>query len=110
MSKNFKDDIIATLDSDEKIEAVVIGEYGWGGYGSEDRQLPEQKQNIILSLEEASNMLDYTYDTGYGAPQCNAVYVWTTENILIVSQYDGSTSIHKIPRNPVECKPKMPGG
>jgi len=55
------------LEPDEVIEAVVIGEFGWGygwgnlGYGEEHcpKQIPWEKRGIPLSWDEAKEMLDY---------------------------------------------------
>lgn len=108
---NFLQDIEDTLEEGEIIESGVIGEMGWGDYNSEKvpnyDKIPKGK---TLSWDEMRKWLYYDYSTGYGAPECNAVYIWTNHRILFVVQYDGSTSIHGIPRNPVDCIPEMPGG
>lgn len=102
----------------EAVESVVIGPFGWGnsmdandGYGEEDvqRGTPVQR-GIPLTWEVARPMLDYAYGTDYGAPECDAIYAYTTERVLFVWQYDGATGIGSIPRNPQPCKPEMPGG
>jgi hypothetical protein len=95
----------------EKIEGVVIGEMGWGDYGKEDvpnyDNIPKGK---VLSWKEAQKFLDYEFHDGYGAPGCNSIYVWTSSYVLFIVQYDGSTEIEKIPRNPIDIMPYMPGG
>lgn len=107
---NFKQDILEEA-GDEKIEAIVIGKMGWGDYGK-DRvpNYDQMKKNEILSWEEAAPFLDYSYSTGYGAPECNAIVAWTSTRVIYVSQYDGSTSIESVPRNPTAHEPRMPGG
>ena len=107
----FKNDIIEAAEG-EAIEAVVIGEMGWGGdYGSEKiTDYEKQPRGVVLSWADAAPILDYEYNTGYGSPECNAVYVWTTERVLFVTQYDGSTCISSVPRHPVNVVPEMPGG
>lgn len=95
----------------EPIEAVVLGEMGWGDYGSE--QVPTyatQKRGVILSWDEAAPMIDYTFDSGYGAPGCNALWAWTASRVIFVSTYDGSTNPSWVPRNPTAGEPDMPGG
>ena len=95
----------------EEIEAVVIGEMGWGSYGSD--RIPNYDaipKNTVLSWDEARKHLDYDFDAGFGAPGCQAVYVWTDTWVLFISQYDGATNIHSIPRNPTDIMPTMPGG
>ena len=95
----------------EPIEAVVIGELGWGDYGADDvPNYAEQPRNKLLTWEEGAPWLDYEFDRGYGAPRCNAVYAWTASRVIFISTYDGSTSPCSVPRNPVATKPDMFGG
>ena len=95
----------------EPIEGVVIGEMGWGDYGSERvSQYEEHPRGKVLSWEEAKMYLDYVFAAGYGAPGCEAVYAWTPSWVIAVSQHDGSTCPFRVPRNPVDCVPIMPGG
>lgn len=94
-----------------QIQAVVIGEMGWGKYKSD--LVPtwkKQERGKVLSWDEARPLLDYEFDDGCGAPGCNAVYVWTPNTIFFVSQYDGSTKLAAVPRHPIDCTPTMPGG
>ena len=95
----------------EPIEAVVIGEMGWGTFHSE--HVPDydiQPKGVVLSWDEAKLWLDYDFNSGFGAPDCNAIFAWTPSRVMAISQYDGATGIFSIPRNPVPCKPFMPGG
>ena len=95
----------------EEVESVVFGEMGWGDYKSDEvpnyETCPKGKR---LSLEEASPWLDYEFNSGYGAPGCQAIYVWTKSFVFFVSQYDGATGPNIIPRHPVDVMPDMPGG
>ncbi len=95
----------------ERIIGVAIGEMGWGDYGSDAvPRYQVQKRGIVLSWDEAKPLLDYEFDSGHGAPGCNAIYVWTETQILFISQYDGATNINSIPRNPMDVMPEMAGG
>lgn len=92
---------INELVDDYEIEAVVIGEPEWeAGRG------PEQARDIVLSWEEAKPMLDYEFAES-GGPDCNPVYVWTKTQILYVAEYDGSTKLTSVPRNPISCTPEF---
>jgi len=107
---NFKEEILEEV-AGEEIVGVVIGEMGWGDFNKKNVPLYDsQPKGKVLSWEKAAPFLDYPHDPGYGAPECNSVYVWTETRVLYVVQYDGSTSIHSIPRNPVDIMPEMPGG
>jgi hypothetical protein len=106
---NFKNDILEEAGN-EPVEAIVIGEMGWCGYNSEGKPTWSKVLGKIITWKEAEPYLDYEYDPGYGAPDCQAITAWTKTRVLFVSQYDGSTSIESVYRNPTEHNPNMPGG
>ncbi len=96
---------------DELVEAVVIGEMGWGTYNSENvPNYAKQPRGKVLSWDQAVKWLSYRFDAGYGSPECNAITAWTSTKVMFVVQYDGSTSLHSVPRHPVDHMPEMPGG
>lgn len=104
---NFKNDLLEAADG-EPIEAIVFGEGGWGDYNME--KWGDYPVGSVLTWADALPVVDREYHTGYGAPECPSTYAWTASRVLYVVQYDGSTSISSIPRNPTDCKPEMPGG
>lgn len=113
----FAEDIERAAGGAERIEAVVIGPFVWSSiddddpYGQrDDQKISHDKLGRVLSWHEARPLLDYDYDDGFGVPDCHAVYVWTTDEVLWVTQYDGATTIDSAPRNPRDCIPSMPGG
>lgn len=89
----------------EEILAVVIGDRGW--IDSENSGMPKGK---LLTWQEAAPWLDYTFNDGFGCPNCHAVYAWTINYIVAIYQYDGSTGWYTIPRNPTAVMPEMVGG
>jgi len=102
---------IKDIAGDEQIEGVVIGELGWGDYGAEDvPNYAEQPRGKLLSWDDAKKWIDYDFSSGYGHPECNAIYVWTESRIIFVGQYDGATFPIWLPRNPIDIMPDMPGG
>lgn len=105
----FWDDLVSACPEGETIEKVVIGRFGW--YGDNPRvESTKDVQGKVLSADEAKPLLSYNYYRGYGSPDCHAVYCWTKNRVIFVSQYDGATSVCSVPRFPVECEPDMPGG
>ena len=100
---------IEELIEGAKIEAVVIGAFGWG-YSGDEHRVPEDLTGVVLAWETARPLLDYDYDSGYGSPNCHAVAIYTADHVFMVSQYDGSTNFFKVERNPVPHMPEMPGG
>lgn len=56
----------------------MIGEIGWENHGSENvHDYDKQPKGKVIPWEEAKEWLDYNFDDGFGAPNCNAIYVWT---------------------------------
>jgi hypothetical protein len=105
----FAEDILKEA-AGEKITGVVIGEMGWPNWGEEGKPKWDHVKNKLITWKEAFPLLNYEYDTGYGSPHCQAIYAWTKTRVIYVAQYDGSTTIHSIYRNPVNCLPEMHGG
>lgn len=97
---------VENATKDEKILGCVIGEHG-SYWKHKNKLLIEGK---LISWEQAKHYLDYEFDDSYGSPGCHAIYVWTENYILFISNYDGSTNYNMIPRNPIDCNPFMPGG
>jgi len=65
----------------------------------------------VLTLEQAKPyMKGWSFNNGYGAPECYAVRIWTNLRVFWVTQYDGATQLNNTLRNPVDCVPDMPGG
>uniref|UniRef100_A0A6H1ZP89 Uncharacterized protein n=1 Tax=viral metagenome TaxID=1070528 RepID=A0A6H1ZP89_9ZZZZ len=113
MIENFMDDILEAAQG-ERIEAIVIGPYGgydeWSILEEYDERIPLEYRDTLIDWTIAKNFLDYEYSTGYGGAECHAIYAWTPTRVLFVVQYDGSTKIKSISRNPVGGTPEIPGG
>ena len=105
---NFLEDIQRTIRGDcdcEPIESVVIANR-MGYYNDEDsRTVPKEFIGKPVCFGDVRDYFDYEYDTGYGGADCNAIYLYTRNFIVFVSEYDGATSVDCIPRNPTECTP-----
>ena len=85
----------------ESIEAVVI--FGASDYDSRYIKNYEYQKPIHgkpISWEIAKPLLDYDFDNGYGAQECNDIYIWTKDYVFYIKEYDGSTCLDWIPRNP----------
>ena len=103
---------------DEVIQGIVIGAFGWGeisdepgeAYAEEGRSVPLGMRGCVLPWEQARPLLDYSYSTGFGAPQCHAVTAWTATKAIFVGTYDGSTYVASVPRHPEAHEPYMVGG
>jgi hypothetical protein len=110
--KNAYDELLAEMQPDEKVEFIVFGSWGWEGFSEpEPNPVPLEMREKVLTLEEAKPYMEsWSFKNSLGCPECYAVYIWTNKRIFWVTQYDGSTSLCNAPRNPVSCKPEIPGG
>ena len=97
------------LEPGEKVEAIVFGEWGYGGYNEPDPlPVPVEMVGKLLSAEEAKPfMKGWSFYGGYGAPNTYAVFVWTNKSVIWVHEYDGSTTLRSAPRHPVDGEPYM---
>ena len=53
-----------------------------------------------LTWEEALPHIQSKFYTGYGTQECPGVAAWTRNKVLYLHEYDGSTCIRSVPRNP----------
>ena len=54
----------------------------------------------VIPWETAAPLFDYEYDSGYGSRDCHNIYVWTKNFVFYIHEYDGSTQVRAVPRNP----------
>jgi len=109
---NAMDDVKKILKEGEFIEAIVFGDWGWGGHDEpEPYPVPKEKKGVILSEANATPMMDgWSFNGGFGAATCYATYIWTNQRTLWVTNYDGATYLSSAPRNPISTMPEMSGG
>lgn len=96
---NFKKDILRVVNG-EIIESIVIYNNPQDTYS--DRKRPFHCE--VCNWSDVENFLDYDYDDGFGGQECHDIYLWTPTRIITVHEYDGSTSVYGIPRNPENYK------
>lgn len=100
---NFKQDILDAVCG-EPIEAIrVLGpldRWGWPNDVDVRDKITEHMIDVSLPAETILPLLDYEYDDGYGGQDCHDILVWTAYYVYYVHEYDGSTSIYSVKRNP----------
>lgn len=114
------EELLYKLNSGEQVVAIAFGNWGWSsaddpiqlGYGEpEPPPVPLNKRDIPMLLEEAEPyMRGWSFNHGYGNPECYATTVWTTDRIIIVGKYGGATWLFAVPRWPGTSRPEMCGG
>ncbi len=99
------------IDPGYTIDGVVFGEWGWSGF-SQPPGLNDPPVEQIMTAEEAAPYLDqdWRFGGGFGAPTCYAVHIWSTNYVLFVREYDGSTDLVAVPRHPSPETPHTVGG
>lgn len=84
---------LETFIGDERVDGVMLLS---GKTFSDVSEYPTG----VLTWEEARPILDYEYDSGFGAQDCHSLYIWTPTRVIYVHEYDGATWPEAIPRNP----------
>jgi len=98
-------ELVERLAGEEEILAVVIGPPSWQvGEINGGKKVPFGK---LLSWEQARSYLDFSFNSGYGSPECYALWAWTPAHVISVREYDGATHFFAVPRNPVAELPQM---
>lgn len=105
-------ELLEFLEDGERVEGVVFGAFGWGGYlEAKERPVPEHKRGVVLSLDEAAQFMDgWKFHGGHGAPRNYAFCAWTNRRVITVGEYDGETWLTALPRNPIDFMPENIGG
>ena len=98
---NFAEDI-EKVAREEEILAVVLAHERNDSIWSESKE-----PHPVLTWKEARPLLDYDYDDGYGGADCHAIFAWTPTRIIVIAEYDGSTSVISLPRDPISTRPRM---
>jgi hypothetical protein len=96
---NFATDILNCTEG-EPIEAVQIYQDDYSFQDGDPRMIVSDMLNRSLTWNEAKPLLDYKYDDEYGGQDCHNIVAWTPSKVLYVYEYDGSTHICSVPRNP----------
>lgn len=104
------DELVDALHG-EVPEAVVFGPWGWGGYPrKDDVYVPDEDRGEVLAASVARPYLEegWSFRGGYRAADSYAVFAWSENYVAFVSEYDGSTRLRVIPRDPSdEVEPYM---
>lgn len=106
MQSNFLDDILEALGSElPDVEAIsILGPLqSAASYTSDGDPRNAGLSDLYaepLTWAEAIPHLDYPYNPGFGTMDCHDILIWTKDSIFYVHEYDGSTSLRSVPRNP----------
>lgn len=104
---NFKEDILEAVGH-EIIEKIIIGELQ---HYSDDQNAKNRNINFDVPTDwkEVIDYLNYEYENGWGTRECHPIYIYTNTYIYFIREYDGSTAIHRIPRNPINVHVEYDG-
>ena len=93
----FAEDILEVANG-EPIEAISVSPNRRWFIGEADHELGPGP----VAWEQALPALSYYYchNGGFGGQDCHNFHAWTATRVLFVHEYDGSTYIISVPRNP----------
>lgn len=93
--------------ADGPIIGCVIGKIDYGGRAAHlDGNAIAFR---VVNWPTARKALDYEYDAGYGGADCQPIYAWTETRVILCHEYDGSTGVLWVPRNPTDIEPQFGG-
>lgn len=100
-TSNFKQDILYETKG-EVIETIIIRHGRLDNFTDVDdsRDIPDFHINKQLQPEVALELLNYEYNSGFGSMDCHDILIYTAEHVYFIHEYDGSTEIRSVPRNP----------
>ena len=101
---------IETAAGAEAVQVVTIGR---NDYQFDDEVFGERDPRRIdahwlgrpLPWALARPLLDYPYDSGFGAVDVHPVWAWTHSRVIYVHEYDGATELRSAPRDPLSGDP-----
>ena len=94
----FKQAILRAIEGDTILSVKITSNRA---YYEDPKFIPgDSLIGKLISLEEALVALDYKYNAGFGTQDCHDIYMWSADFVYYVQEYDGSTSIECVPRNP----------
>ena len=105
----FRTDIEEAVKDITDIQGVVLGKNDYYTY-SDDVDPANDLIGKLLKWDDVKDKLDYEYDSSYGSAECNALYIWTSDRVYLVHEYDGSTCIVWVPRHPDQSRLPEYGG
>lgn len=105
---NFLEDILEALriceEAEEGIQAVLLVEPRYDAYDLEEygkvEVFPKEDFYHCHPWSYCRDKFNYEYDAGYGSRDCHDIVIYTTDTIYFIHEYDGSTNIYWLPRNP----------
>lgn len=96
--KSFKEDILSVTGGESILAIRINGSPFY--YNTPRKDASQHLDDKLVSWEEAAPFLDYPYDAGYGNQDCHDITAWTETKVIYVHEYDGSTRVCYIDRNP----------
>lgn len=65
-----------------------------------NRKFPKDLIDKPVLLKDVIDCFDYDFDDGYGGQECHDLFIWTKSKVFFIWEYDGSTHISFVQRNP----------
>lgn len=100
---NMKEDILE--DVKDELDTAIIVVTSDSGVSEQNRKFPKELINKPLMLKDVIDYFDYDFDSGYGSQECHEFNIWTKTEVLFIWEYDGSTHISAVQRNPPSFSP-----
>lgn len=85
---------------DDTIIACTWSPFDGAFYPDKKFRPADDLAGTLVFYEKTLEVMNYTYDSGFGSMDCHDLKMWSEEYVYYIHEYDGSTSIAKLLRNP----------
>jgi hypothetical protein len=93
---NFAEDIEQAAKGEPILGIVFEDSRDWDEY----RWWAGLAPDVLMTWEQVRPLCDREYSTDFGAQECPDFCAWTPTRVLFIHEYDGSTYVRTVPRNP----------
>lgn len=103
---NFRTEILQALaandETAENVEAVLVVSNLDSYYKRDDPRDKDVDKYLgkCVPWKEVEHFLNYEHDNGYGSQDCHNIRIWTAKHVYFIHEYDGSTYVDDVERNP----------
>jgi|ETNvirnome_2_130_1030620.scaffolds.fasta_scaffold00320_28 hypothetical protein len=107
---NLKESLLAVAGEEPILKIVIGDKERWRFLNTDENPWPEYISKL-LSWEEAKEIVDYDFDSGFGGTESHPIMAWTQTRVIFSVCYDGSEWLASAPRNPTDgITPQHYGG
>jgi hypothetical protein len=101
-------ELIGAFEPGEVLESIVFSR--WSLHRNEPNPgIPPELFGVVLTEEQAKPLMQtWSAEGGFGSAKVYPFYAYTNKNVWFIHEYDGSTHLQPIPRDPYNMGENLP--